>query len=474
MRKNSPNTARRQALRQLPSVDRLLAAPAVQSLDLSLSHDIQVDLARGVLDSARGSILDGEAVPTLEALARSLQRAALNQFLPSLQPVINATGVILHTNLGRAPLSRAAIQAMASVSAGYTNLEFDLDAGARGSRYAHLVASLTDLTGAEDALAVNNNAAAIFLVLSALAAGKEVIISRGEAVEIGGGFRIPDVLRQSGARLVEVGTTNRTYVEDYIRAITPTTAAILRVHTSNFRVVGFTHEPELGSLVTQAQQRNVPVLYDLGSGSLLDTAAYGLHREPTVQETVAAGCAVVSFSGDKLLGGPQGGLIVGRSDRIAALKQHPLARALRLDKTTIAGLEATLTHYRKQEALTHLPVWQMIAADTDRLKRRARAWQRALAAAPATSLTATVVSSVSAIGGGALPGETLPTWVLRLTSTAHSPDWLADQLRSGSPPIVVRIEDEAAILDPRTVLPEQDTAVVHALCTCNVNGSPAL
>ena len=426
---------------------------------------MQVELARDVLNAARAEILKGEVVPSLEELAQSVQSSAVRRFLPSLRPVINATGVILHTNLGRAPLSQDAIQAMLAVSAGYSNLEFDLDAGMRGSRNTHLVNALTDLSGAEDALAVNNNAAAIFLVLSTIAVGREVIVSRGEAVEIGGGFRIPDVLAQSGARLVEVGTTNRTYVEDYIRAITPATAAILRVHSSNFRVVGFTHEPALDALVIGARQHDIPVIYDLGSGSLLDTAAYGLHREPTVQETVAAGCAVVSFSGDKLLGGPQGGLIVGQSHLVAEMKRHPLARALRQDKTTIAGLEATLAHYRKQEASTHIPVWQMISAQPNQLRRRARAWQRAISSAHGQSLSATVVAGQSAVGGGALPGEMLPTWVLRVASSESTPDRLAKKLRSRTPALVVRIENDAVVLDPRTVLSKEDQAVKHALTT---------
>ncbi|MYB77666.1 MAG: L-seryl-tRNA(Sec) selenium transferase [Chloroflexi bacterium] len=465
MRKSSPSTARRDSLRQLPSVDRLLLAPAVQSLNLDLPHHMQVELAREVLAAARADITTGKCAPSLDELAQGMQSAAARLSLPSLRPVINATGVILHTNLGRAPLSQAAIQAMVSVSAGYSNLEFDLAGGARGSRYTHLVTALTALSGAEDALAVNNNAAAIFLVLSALAAGKEVIVSRGEAVEIGGGFRIPDVLAQSGARLVEVGTTNRTYVEDFTQAITPATAAVLRVHSSNFRVVGFTHEPDLAELVGKAQQHSIPVIYDLGSGSLLDTAAFGLHQEPTVQETLAAGCAVVSFSGDKLLGGPQAGLIVGQGNLIDTMKRHPLARALRLDKATLAGLEATLAHYRKQEALSHVPVWRMIAARPDRLKRRARAWQRAITAAHGHLLRTDVVSGESAIGGGALPGETLPAWVLRFSSAARSSDWLAKQLRASNPPLVVRIEEDTVVLDPRTVLPEQDKAVTRALTT---------
>ena len=458
MRKNSPSTGHnRESLRELPSVDRLLLAPAVQSLKLDIPHHLQVELARDVLATARAAIINGDAAPSLDALAQSLQRAAVQRFLPSLRPTINATGVILHTNLGRAPLSQAAIEAMLAVSDGYSNLEFDLAAGTRGSRYTHLANTLTALSGAEDALAVNNNAAAILLALSTLASDKEVIVSRGEAVEIGGGFRIPDVLAQSGARLVEVGTTNRTYAEDFVGAITPATAAILRVHSSNFRVVGFTHEPALDALVEKARQHDIPVIYDLGSGSLLDTAAFGLHREPTVQETIAAGCAVVAFSGDKLLGGPQAGLIVGKSDLIGRMKRHPLARALRLDKTTIAGLEATLAHYHRHEAHTHIPVWIW--------GRRARAWQRAIASAHGQLLSTTVVSGESAIGGGALPGETLPTWVLRLSSPVRSSDWLAKQFRSGSPPLVVRIEDEAVVLDPRTVLPVQDQAIRHILAS---------
>ena len=463
MRKSSPSTARRARLRTLPSVDRLLLAPAVRSLLVDLPHHMQVELAREVLEIARARVLAGEDAPSVDELATAMQQAAEQRLLPSLRPLINATGVVLHTNLGRAPLCQAAIEAMQAVSAGYSNLEFDLETGARGSRYNHLASALVALTGAEDALAVNNNAAAILLVLSDIAAGKEVIVSRGEAVEIGGGFRIPDVLAQSGARLVEVGTTNRTYVEDYVRAITPATGAILRVHSSNFRVVGFTHAADSAELAAAARQHDISVIYDLGSGSLLDTAAFGLHREPTVQETIAAGCAVVCFSGDKLLGGPQGGLIVGRSDLIASMKRHPLARALRLDKATIAGLEATLAHYRKQEAPSHVPVWQMIAAQPEQLKRRARAWQRVLDAAHGRLLTTAIAPSESAVGGGALPGATVPTWVLRFSAPARSADWLAGKLRASVPPVVARIEEDSVVLDPRTVLPEQDMALKHAL-----------
>ncbi len=463
MRKSSPSTARRASLRSLPSVDRLLHAPAVRSQLADLPHHMQVELAREVLDDARVRVLAGEDAPSVDELAQAVQQAAEQRALPSLRPLINATGVVLHTNLGRAPLCQAAVEAMQAVSAGYSNLELNLETGTRGSRYDHLADALVALTGAEDALAVNNNAAAILLVLSTLAAGNEVIVSRGEAVEIGGGFRIPDVLAQSGARLVEVGTTNRTYVEDYVRAITPATGAILRVHSSNFRVVGFTHAADSAELAAAAHQHDIPVIYDLGSGSLLDTAVFGLHREPTVQETIAAGCAVVCFSGDKLLGGPQGGLIVGQGELIASMKRHPLARALRLEKATIAGLEATLAHYRKQDAPSHIPVWQMISEQPERLKRRARNWQRALDSAHGRQLTTAIEPSESTIGGGALPGATLPTWVLRFSAPARSADWLAGKLRASVPPVVARIEEESVVLDPRTVLPKQDQALKHIL-----------
>ena len=376
----------------------------------------------------------------------------------TLLPVINATGVIIHTNLGRAPLSDAARQAMAAVAAGYSNLEYDLDAGERGSRYRHAEQLLCRLTGAEAALVVNNNAGAVFLALTALARGRSVIISRGQLVEIGGGFRIPDVLRQSGAQLVEVGTTNRTHLSDYRDAISSETALLLRVHTSNFKQIGFTAEVSLADMVALAHSVGLPVVDDLGSGTLLDTARYGLSAEPTVQDSVAAGADLVTFSGDKLLGGPQAGLIVGRASLIAELRQHPLTRALRVDKSTLAALQATLLHYARGEAEREVPVWRMIATPLAELAARAADLAAGLGAA---GIPATVVQSTSTIGGGSLPGETLPTWAVAVAAAA--PDTLAAALRRGDPPVVGRIVDGRLLLDLRTVPPEVDGMVLQAV-----------
>jgi L-seryl-tRNA(Ser) seleniumtransferase len=380
------------------------------------------------------------------------------QLRPTLRPAINATGVIVHTNLGRAPLSAEARAAMDAVSLGYSNLEYDLEAGQRGSRYVHAEELLCRLTGAEAALVVNNNAAALLLILMTFAWGRQVIISRGQLVEIGGGFRIPDVMRQSGATLVEVGTTNRTYIQDYEAAITENTAALMRVHRSNFRLLGFTHEPSLAEMVDLAVGRGLNLFDDLGSGTLLDTSPYGLAHEPTIQESVAAGVSLVSCSGDKLLGGPQAGIILGRASLITQLKKFPLTRALRVDKTTLAGLQATLRHYLLGEATDKVPVWRMISQDEATLQRRARTWARKL---KGLGVQASVIPGRSTVGGGSLPGETLPTQLVALD--AASPDAVATQLRSGESPVVARIEEDRLVLDPRTVLPEQEAALYHAV-----------
>jgi len=377
---------------------------------------------------------------------------------PTLQPVINATGVLVHTNLGRAPLSAATQAAMEMAAGGYSNLEYDLDTGQRGSRYGHAVDLLCRLTGAEDALVVNNNAAAVLLCLMALARDREVIISRGQLVEIGGGFRIPEVLKTSGARLVEVGTTNRTHLDDYQQAISPATAALLRVHTSNFRQIGFTAEVSLAELVALGQKHTLPVVDDLGSGTLLDTTAFGLAYEPRVQDSVQAGATLVTFSGDKLLGGPQAGLIVGQRDAIARLRTHPLTRALRVDKTTLAGLAATLGHYLRGEAVATIPVWRMIAASPDHLAERARRWAAQL---QASDIMTQVNPGQATVGGGSLPGETLPTFLLTLPGLPA--DALAAHLRHGQPAIVARIVDDAVCFDPRTVLPDQDESLLKGI-----------
>jgi L-seryl-tRNA(Ser) seleniumtransferase len=441
-------------LRNLPSVDRLLQHGAVAALVARWGHDLTVEAARETVDAARHAIREGEACPSMEALAQRTGERLADNLRPTLRPAINATGVIIHTNLGRAPLSAEARTAMDAVAAGYSNLEYDLAAGQRGSRYVHAEELLCRLTGAEAALVVNNNAAAVLLILMALARDREVIISRGQLVEIGGGFRIPDVMRQSGARLVEVGTTNRTYVRDYEAAITENTAALMRVHRSNFRLMGFIHEPDLGKMADLARERGLLVFDDLGSGTLLDTRPFGLAHEPTIQESVAAGASLVSCSGDKLLGGPQAGLILGSADLIAHLKRFPLTRALRVDKTTLAGLQVTLRHYLLGEATEKVPVWRMIGQSEDELRARAEVWLQKLSR---RDVAASVVPGHSTVGGGSLPGETLPTHLVALR--LDSPDDAASRLRAGEPPVVARIEDERLVLDPRTVLPEQEATL---------------
>ncbi len=446
--------------RSLPSVDLVLSQEPVLALVQSYSRTAMLQLVRQQLDEARRTIAQGGDPPTLSQVVAQVQRRAERAWQEAPRPVINATGVVLHTNLGRAPISKAAIQAAANAAKGYSNLELDLDDGKRGSRQAHISELLCQLTGAEAALVVNNNASAVMLGLAAIAQGKEVIVSRGEEVEIGGGFRIPDVLAQSGATLVEVGTTNRTNASDYEAAVTDNTAALLRVHASNFKVLGFTHAPTTEELVDVGKRRKLPVLYDLGSGCLLDTAQYGMAHEPTVQESIAAGCDLSFFSGDKLLGGPQAGIIVGKRDLIARIARHPLARAMRIDKMSLAALRVTLLHYLKDEAVTAIPVWQMISASPETIRRRAARWRTALGN-PCVSLQ----KGESTIGGGSLPGETLPTWLLALDPSASScsADALAQRLREADIPVIARIQDNRVVLDPRTVLPQEEKALLKAV-----------
>jgi L-seryl-tRNA(Ser) seleniumtransferase len=440
--------------RGLPSVDRLLADERIRLLG---ETPAVTQLVRQTLEGARAMIAEAGHAPSEEQLVAAVLGLADTVFEPSLRPVINATGVIIHTNLGRAPLSDEAVRAMAAVSAGYSNLEFDLAAGERGSRHVHLESVLRELTGAEAAMAVNNNASALLLTLSELARGREVIISRGQAVEIGGGFRIPDVMSQSGARLVEVGTTNRTYISDYEAVITPQTAAIMRVHASNFRIIGFTESPAIQDLARVAHEHGVLLLDDIGSGCLIDPQPFGLAPEPTVQESLAAGADLTLFSGDKLLGGPQAGIIAGKRDLIARLRRHPLARAVRMDKASIAGLTATLHHYLRGEALEKVPVWRMIAMPVRDIERRARRWARQI------GREATVVDGRSMVGGGSLPEESLPTKLLAIAGEGAFVTELAQRLRTSEPAVVARIEQDALLFDPRTVLPAQDRALVAAV-----------
>jgi L-seryl-tRNA(Ser) seleniumtransferase len=446
----------------LPSVDRLISDERLMSLEGVYSRSLVVEAARQVLEERRLSIARGDAAPSFDTLVERITASIRLLAEPSLVPVINATGVILHTNLGRAPLSRETMAAMESASRGYNNLEIDLETGKRGSRQVHVSSLLCRLTGAEAALVVNNNASGVLLALTALAKRKEVIVSRGQAVEIGGGFRIPDVMRQSGAKLVEVGTTNCTYLSDYEQAITPRTAALLRVHSSNFKIVGFTQEVALEELVQLGRRHNLLVLDDLGSGCLLDTARFGLDPEPKIQDSIAAGVGLAFFSGDKLLGGPQAGIIVGKKQLVDRLQKHPLARAVRIDKIRLAGLAATLLHYVKQEAERKIPIWQMISTPLTEIERRAEKWEQRFAG------LATVTDGKSVVGGGSLPGSTLPTKLLAIKpqGTGKGPNMvqrLATELRVQKPPVIARIEGNSLLLDPRTVPPEEDEALLAAL-----------
>lgn len=450
--------------RSLPSIDRLLADERVAVLTERHGHDAVTALARAVLEEYRAAIQQAGAAPQEPPAEAVLARASTLE--PSLRPVLNATGVVIHTNLGRAPLSEAAIAAMGRAARGYSNLEFSLEGGERGSRFDHLTSLLRRVTGAPDGIAVNNNASALLLALSALCTapestdedgGREVIISRAQLVEIGGGFRIPDVMRQSGARLVEVGTTNRTRLGDYAEAITDRTAALLRVHASNFQIVGFTEEVAIEELAGLAHERGLLLLDDLGSGALLDTRRYGLRAEPLVQASIAAGVDVALFSGDKLLGGPQAGIAAGRPAAIEAMRRHPLARAVRMDKASIAALAATLEHYARGEAEEAVPVWRMITAPYATLRRRAGRWARACGG------HASVERGRSMIGGGSLPGEGIDTALCAVAPPGGNATAFAAALRTGAPPVVGRIEHGRVLLDPRTVDPSDDRALEGAL-----------
>ena len=445
--------------RRLPSVDSVLADERLKQLGEVYPHILLVNLVRQQLERERLAIAAGNPVSSFAEMVDSICAQVQALESPSLRPVINATGVILHTNLGRAPLSPEAAAAMDVVAKGYSNLEFDLDSGTRGSRQVHIESLLYQLTGAEAALVVNNNASAVLLGLTALARRKEVIVSRGQAVEIGGGFRIPDVMRQSGARLIEVGTTNCTYINDYEQAISPRTVALMRVHSSNFRLIGFTSEVDFENLVALANRNNLPVFDDLGSGCFLDTTEFGLAPEPMVPQSVAFGAGLTFFSGDKLVGGPQAGIIVGKRQFMDKLRKHPLARAVRIDKIRLAGLVSTLVHYLKGEAVAKIPVWRMISAPLAEIDRRAKQWAQALGD------PAQVVEGETMVGGGSLPGGTLPT---RLVAIGDRKDrnvaqMLSRKLRSQELPVIGRISEDVLLLDPRSVLPEEDDMVLKAL-----------
>lgn len=447
------------AYRLLPSVERLLSDESIVLLIEEFSRPLVLDLVRQELDEGRSRIKSGNAAPRQHEIIAAIKERAESLTAGWPQHVINATGVVLHTNLGRSPLSKDAIRAMQRAAQGYSNLELDLLSGRRGSRQAHISSLVARVTGADAALVVNNNASAVMLGLAAIADGKEVIVSRGEAVEIGGGFRIPDVLVQSGATLIEVGTTNRTYARDYEAAITDDTGALLAVHASNFRVMGFTHAPEIRELVEIGARRGIPVLHDLGSGCLLDSANFGLAHEPMPQESVKAGVGLSFFSGDKLLGGPQAGIIAGNKALVEVVARHPLARAMRIDKLSMAALAATLEHYIRGEALDKIPIWRMIAMRPDDIKARALSWKQEIGSAAA------LAKAHSTIGGGSLPGETVPTWALSIDCSGidGGAETVARRLRDAGDPVLGRIEDDRVLLDARTVLPDEEDALLRTV-----------
>ncbi len=447
-------TTKQTLLRSLPAVDTLLAIDPLPEYIETHSYDVVLTAVRDVLDTTRRDILS-ESRDTVhhDELVEQVMMEIEQTFAPTLRGVINATGVIVHTNLGRALLSESAQQAIVDVAGNYNTLEFNLADGKRGSRLVHATQLLRDLTGADAAIVVNNNASALIMILSALAKDHEVVISRGQLVEIGGGFRIPAIMKQSGAHLVEVGTTNRTRIADFADAVTDQTAMFLRVHSSNFKQIGFTEQPTLEQLAHTASEHGVLAVDDLGSGTLIDTTRFGLEYEPTIQDSINAGFDVICFSGDKLLGGPQAGIIIGKQKVMDKLKKHPLARALRVDKLTYAALTATLEHYRRDEALSHIPVWQMISQNLNQISNRAKHW--------AEQVGGRVIQGESTVGGGSLPGTTLPTALLALDTS--SPDDFMAKLRSAEMPIIARVSAGQVLFDPRTVLLSQEDTLLSTL-----------
>jgi len=454
---------RQQVLREIPSVDEILSWPQVVDLLRVHPRQVVVDAIRKGLRQLREEILRkpdlsqlGEAFFSFENLYPLFQKEINLQTRPRLRRVINATGVVIHTNLGRAPLPPSAIHHLIEISKSYSNLEYDLERGERGDRYAHVEENLCRLSGAESALVVNNNAGAVLLILNTLAEGKEVVVSRGELVEIGGAFRIPDVMKRSGALLREVGTTNRTHFNDYQNAMGLQTALLLKVHTSNFKVMGFTSEVSLQDLVQLGIEHRIPVVEDLGSGCLVDLTRYGLEREPTVQETIKTGVDGVTISGDKLLGGPQAGIILGKKRIVDLCKVNPLTRALRIDKLTLAALESTLLLYLDEaKAMVEIPTLRMLSLDTKALKRRGKRLLNRLSGMSNERMTFSLREDVSQAGGGALPLQELPTLVVAVKPLTFSVNHLEESLRKSDPPIISRISKEELILDMRTILDEE-------------------
>jgi L-seryl-tRNA(Ser) seleniumtransferase len=462
---------RQKYLSHIPNVDRILAEPEMVQLENLYPRGIILEAVRRGLDHLRQRIMAAqgpadldESIFSFENLLPHFMEEIQNQINPKLKRVINATGVVIHTNLGRSLLHEGAIEHISQVSRHYSNLEFDLNQGKRGSRYSHVEEILCRLTGAEAALVVNNNAAAVLLVLNTLADGKEVIVSRGQLVEIGGAFRIPDVMKRSGAILKEVGTTNRTHLSDYEGAIDEDTALILKVHTSNFRIVGFTSDVALEELAELAHSHHLPIMEDLGSGCLIDLSKYGLDREPTVQEVIKGGADIVTFSGDKLMGGPQAGIILGREEYVQRIKVNPLNRALRIDKLTLAGLESTLLIYLDEaKAIREIPTLRMLTYSRDELRKKAQRLSRKIRAKIPRGLSIGVRDDVSQVGGGAYPVQLLPTYVVTLKPDHGSVNQLEEGLREGKPPIIARVSKEEVLLDVRTIWNDEGNLIVGGI-----------
>ena len=463
-----PNADQTTLLRRVPSVDELLLRPRLAALCKEVDRAFALDTLRGVLAEVRRDIIAGltteERVVEAAEIERRTVEAVESELRPSLQPVINASGVILHTNLGRAPLSLEVIEEFRRVATEYTNLEYDVAAGARGKRDVHCARLLRRLTGAEAVIVVNNCAAAVLVTLAALARGGEVIVSRGELIEIGDGFRIPEIMEQSGAVLREVGTTNRTRIADYQNAINEKTRVLLRVHPSNFTVSGFTEKPEVAELIALGEQRGLPVVEDLGSGCLVDLSGVGV-KEPTVRESVAAGFSLVLYSGDKLLGGPQAGIIAGRKELVAKVRRHPLFRALRVDKLTIAALQVTLRAYLRAD-WNGIPSQRMIRTALEEISVRTKQFVEALTArVPRAEADFEIADGTSLVGGGSTPAQSLPTRVLRIRSQRYSAAQLEARLRAGraGTPVIARIEEDRVTMDLRTVFPGQEGALADSL-----------
>ncbi len=450
----------------IPSIEQLRQRPAIRALETRFGAEATVDALRAAAAEARRALASGADAEVVAGIEQAAATQLATAFRPSLAPVINATGVVIHTNLGRAPLAAAAIERVADVARGYSSLEYDVERGVRGRRDVHAEGLICRLTGAEAAVVVNNNAAATMIVLAALAAGREVIVSRGELVEIGGGFRVPDVMAQSGATLREVGTTNKTRAADYASAVSDRTGLILRVHPSNFTIEGFTERPQLAELVAIGKKFNIPVAEDLGSGNVAGPdpgTDPGTVSDPTVAATIAAGVDVCCFSGDKLLGGPQAGIIVGRRTQIDRIRKHPLMRALRVDKMTYAALEATLAEYVAGRAQTTVPVQRMLTMTAAEIRARADAVANAIRRNHGWD--ADLVKGASAIGGGSAPGVELPTWLVSISRDGLTPDALEAHLRKLTPPVIARIEHDRLLLDLRTVPPDQDSLLATLIAT---------